>query len=397
MSIAAPQHVYMLVNGVLDEGLAFVTEYVENMLQRPVVITDCNGRIHYPENADPAAKIDALFMPLPKKLSGRDFYYQPEDRILYYRVRYNSESAYLIVPNQPPEQIAPVLNVLMETKLAVKCYFSKIHRDCKRFESEMAEYLFTNSNASIRDIVKLGENRMEWDRSYLVSLVEIEEETKPDKLDKQLLRAYFCEYLEKDKFDVIPISWGNYLLFIIPVCLPRERGGEKSDWTRLISYKHMLEQKFNLFMSMGIGQIYPLADLQKSFKEARIVLTLSRMLGKRHFVQRFTDLGIYYPIFSQEPRVIKQFCSNTLGPLLEHDGKTDGELLPTLRKLLDSGGNMKSTADSLFIHVNTLYYRINKIEELLGMDFSSMDTRVNLFIAVKVWDTLHDHGWFDRN
>lgn len=85
---------------------------------------------------------------------------------------------------------------------------------------------------------------------------------------------------------------------------------------------------------------------------------------------------------------MKDFCLQILGKLIEHDDKTDGELLPTLRKLLDSNVNMKSTADSLFIHVNTLYYRVSKIEELLDIDFSDMSSRVNLFIAIKVWDTL---------
>ncbi|WP_198142797.1 helix-turn-helix domain-containing protein [Syntrophomonas zehnderi] len=43
---------------------------------------------------------------------------------------------------------------------------------------------------------------------------------------------------------------------------------------------------------------------------------------------------------------------------------------------------------SLFIHINTLYYRINKIEHLLELDLSRMDTRVNLYTAIKIWDML---------
>ena len=129
--------------------------------------------------------------------------------------------------------------------------------------------------------------------------------------------------------------------------------------------------------------------------EARIALTLPGLLGRKSYLQKFSKLGIYYPIFSQSLDDIKGFCEEMLGKVIAYDEKTDGELMPTLRKLLDSNVNMKSTADSLFIHVNTLYYRVNKIEELLGIDFSSMNSRVNLFIAIKVWDTLKACGLMD--
>ncbi|HPT69952.1 MAG TPA: helix-turn-helix domain-containing protein, partial [Syntrophomonas sp.] len=53
-----------------------------------------------------------------------------------------------------------------------------------------------------------------------------------------------------------------------------------------------------------------------------------------------------------------------------------------------TGGNNKATADQLYIHVNTLYYRINKIEQILNIDLAKMNARVELYTAIKVWDTL---------
>ncbi len=94
-------------------------------------------------------------------------------------------------------------------------------------------------------------------------------------------------------------------------------------------------------------------------------------------------------IFSQDTECLKEFCCRTLGSLIEYDKNNNGELLSTLRQLLDSSFNWKATAHSLFIHINTLYYRVNKIQELLELDLSRMDTRVNLYTAVKIWDTLN--------
>lgn len=382
----APNKVYHLVDGVLDEGLGFVAQYVENMLKHPVMIADHDGRIHYPEEVSYSDEVDDVFISIPSNLAGRDFYYHQNNKFLYYRVRYNSSSAFIIAQDVPVEQISQALSTLIDTKLAIKCYFCKVHKDSDRFEQELAEYLFTNNNANIRDIAKLSENRLEMDRSYFVTLVETEKAS--NDTDMQMIRSYLYEYLKKSKFEAVPISWKNYITMIIPVCADKDRLDEALNWPAMISYKKVLEERFNLSLSQGIGRVYPLADLHKSFYEARVALTLPRLLGKNHFVQKFSDLGLYYPIFCQSLRDIKSFCLQILGKIIEHDEKTDGDLLPTLRKLLDSSVNMKSTADSLFIHVNTLYYRVNKIQELLDIDFSDMDSRVNLFIAIKVWDTL---------
>ncbi|HQE23713.1 MAG TPA: hypothetical protein PLM20_07430, partial [Syntrophomonadaceae bacterium] len=166
MSMIAPNQVYHLVDGVLDEGLAFVAKYVEERIKHPILITDHDGRLHYPEVTDHSANLDDMFVSLPSHLRGRDFYYQPDLSYLYYRIRYNDSSAYVIACHIPVEQISQALSVMIDTKLAIKCYFSKLHKDSDRFERELADYLFTNNNASIRDIVKLSENRLEMDRSY---------------------------------------------------------------------------------------------------------------------------------------------------------------------------------------------------------------------------------------
>ena len=104
----------------------------------------------------------------------------------------------------------------METKLAIKCYFCKIHKDRDRFEQELAEYLFSNSNASIRDIATLSENRLEMDRSYVVTLVEVEQSS--DDPDIQVISSYLYKYLKKNKLEAVPISRANYITLLIPVC-----------------------------------------------------------------------------------------------------------------------------------------------------------------------------------
>jgi DNA-binding PucR family transcriptional regulator len=105
---------------------------------------------------------------------------------------------------------------------------------------------------------------------------------------------------------------------------------------------------------------------------------------------------MFIPMFSQDVGVLKSQCLRIIGVLIEYDNKFEAELLPTLRAVVDNCCNWKLSAESRFIHVNTLHYRVAKIEQLLDVSLSRMDVRVNLFMAIKAWDTLEKLGFLDK-
>ena len=163
----------------------------------------------------------------------------------------------------------------------------------------------------------------------------------------------------------------------------------------VILSKQMVEDKFNVTFSQGLGRVYPPSGLLKSYQEALVAVAIPRLMGKKHFIQFFSDLGIFSAIFSHDKETIQEYCLQTLGKIMEHDDKNDTELLNTLRVLLDNDCSWKTTADKLYVHVNTVHYRLSKIEKLLDIDFSVFDTRINLFTGIKSWDTLQVCGLMD--
>lgn len=182
---------------------------------------------------------------------------------------------------------------------------------------------------------------------------------------------------------------------IIPACQTNGNPGAYWDWTRLTAFKEAVENANKIGFSQGIGQCYPFYDIKKSFNEARFALTLARLMGARSVTQKFSDLGLAALVFSADIEILKRYCVSRLGKVMNYDLSNHSDLIATLRQLLDNNFNWKSTADDLFIHINTLYYRVNKIEQLLNINLSRMDTRVDLYIAIKVWDTLKLNGFLD--
>jgi Purine catabolism regulatory protein-like family/PucR C-terminal helix-turn-helix domain/GGDEF-like domain len=82
--------------------------------------------------------------------------------------------------------------------------------------------------------------------------------------------------------------------------------------------------------------------------------------------------------------VLRSFRERLLGPLQAYDERHRAELLPTLRQFLACSGSWNACAASMYVHVNTVRYRIRRIEELTGRNLSCLDDQVDFFLALQV-------------
>src|SRR6266699_3232801 len=81
---------------------------------------------------------------------------------------------------------------------------------------------------------------------------------------------------------------------------------------------------------------------------------------------------------------LRSFRERLLGPLLAYDDRHRAELLPTLREFLACSGSWNACAAKMYVHVNTVRYRIRRIEELTGRDLSRLDDQVDFFLALRL-------------
>jgi purine catabolism regulator len=85
----------------------------------------------------------------------------------------------------------------------------------------------------------------------------------------------------------------------------------------------------------------------------------------------------------QDEEVLAAFRRALLRPLEEHDARRRSRLVETLDRFLSSGCRWQDTAAALHVHVNTLRHRLDRVEQLTGRDLSSMEDRVDLYIALR--------------
>ena len=139
-------------------------------------------------------------------------------------------------------------------------------------------------------------------------------------------------------------------------------------------------------VSVGIGNPYKdLKMMKQSLNEAEVALETIKCEGIRNKVINYKDIGIYGLLFNiQNKEILRQYYLENLGALADHDVMNESNLFQTLETYLEENCNITITAERLFLHRNTLKYRIKKIEELLDCHLHDFDDCANLKIAVYI-------------
>lgn len=135
----------------------------------------------------------------------------------------------------------------------------------------------------------------------------------------------------------------------------------------------------------GIGTEKPIAQAAQSLEEARTAALVSVRLREGAPV-RYDDLGadrLLVLLYKDARAELKAFIKETLGPLLEHDARYATRLLPTVESFAIHAGRLRETAGEIYVHRNTLAYRLERAGEILGKDLKDPDTMLNIALALR--------------
>jgi len=143
-------------------------------------------------------------------------------------------------------------------------------------------------------------------------------------------------------------------------------------------------------LSAGLGApCLSLDDYAGSYQDAALALELARGRQAGGTVLAREELGIYAMLArSLDPEGLRACILPALAPLLSSDEQRGSEHIRTLRVYLAHDRHLQRTADALHLHVNSLRYRLRRIEQLLAMDLHNPDDRFHLELAVRIADVL---------
>jgi PucR family transcriptional regulator, purine catabolism regulatory protein len=140
--------------------------------------------------------------------------------------------------------------------------------------------------------------------------------------------------------------------------------------------------------SFGTGVSRVISDpeqIPQAYEQARRAVHVGRKLHGSGAVAHFDALGSFRLLsLVRDPAELRGFVAETLGELAADGDPEAVELRHTLQVLLDTNLNVAEAARRLFVHYNTLRYRIGKLERLLGPFPDDPDLRLDLALALKV-------------
>ena len=145
------------------------------------------------------------------------------------------------------------------------------------------------------------------------------------------------------------------------------------------------EYGINLMIGVGNSRAY-LDEIKTSRNEAASALRAAEVSGSEGNIFFYRDQGIYTLLSHvDDTRILDTYVEEKLGKLLQADELNDGKLSETLENYLNCSCNAKKTAEEMFLHRNTLNYRLKKIREILDCDLEKLDTCLELKLAFLIW------------
>jgi purine catabolism regulator len=129
----------------------------------------------------------------------------------------------------------------------------------------------------------------------------------------------------------------------------------------------------------------PTHSLRLSFHEARCALEAVRLSnGQAPEVASYKDLGAFQLLLSlQDGDALISYCRSVLGPVEQGEGEYGDELLRSLDAFIEHNGHWEKAAGALYCHRHTLRYRIRRVEQLTGRDFSKARDRIEFWLALR--------------
>jgi len=143
-------------------------------------------------------------------------------------------------------------------------------------------------------------------------------------------------------------------------------------------------------LSAGLGAVCLTPDdYAGSYQDAALALELARCRQAGGVVLAREQLGIYGMLArSLDPEGLRSCILPMLAPLLRSDDQRGTEHLRTLRVYLAHDRHLQRAADALHLHVNSLRYRLRRIEQLLTVDLHNPDDLFHLELAVRIADVV---------
>ena len=209
-----------------------------------------------------------------------------------------------------------------------------------------------------------------------------------EQINKHIIHS-LEEVINIDNQTLIPMEYANNLMFLI----------FSNDYSEGEKSVEAVEAVFNLINSKYLEVENSLSfsriresnsDIKISYKEAFKALSMIDIYNRDLKIIKYKELGIIrWLVELSDIKEIQRYCYENLGPILEYDKKHGMDLMGTLKCYFQNNRHLLKTSQELFIHRNTLLYRLSTIKELLKIDLDDAMIDLELFNSILIYEFIN--------
>jgi hypothetical protein len=213
-------------------------------------------------------------------------------------------------------------------------------------------------------------------KNFSVALMEIKEELFNGDIE-QIKR--YVRFSFNPKINVLQTQYASFIYNHKVIYVIRD------DNSIFINELFLAARRDRYFKSCKISvsnTCSSILNLEECYNHAKISMDLNTDSEK---ISCYDNLGIYKILLDvKDKKVLEQFYMDTLGSIEQLENGKKEDFLKTLQLYLKLGGNIHSVSEQNNTHRNTVLYRIQRLEDMLGMNLSDGDSRCLLQIALYI-------------
>ena len=248
-------------------------------------------------------------------------------------------------------------------------------------ERLLLDLIYSKNGLTDKKISKIKELGFREGCMYRVMTIFLEEDEEVLRNEGQMI----IESISMDVNQLFYIVQTNNIVFVFPT----EDDKSAIELANVI-YDFLAAKYEDRNPRIGIGSAFcDFADFRTSYEQSQRAIELLYHDMAKHILN-YSEMDFYCLLYEIENRNrLSAIYQKILNPLLVSDKETGSELVATLETFLKENGNLIHTSEKLFIHVNTLRYRINKIEQMLGIDTHCYTDLFRLGMAIQIKNFLN--------
>ena len=286
------------------------------------------------------------------------------------------------------EQEFPLLTIPWEVHLAdlikdfcMRCLYSEKE---DRELSKLFQEILTN-NQIVEEARPQLMSAFDVDGNFQVVLISVEGSDNFNAIERRKIAFQIELCFEKIDSSYAFFWYDGYFVLIV--------NNLKADELKVIidkMHKRAKKRIDDKRVYLGIGsQMKDLGQVYLSYKRAKAAILMAMQFELP--IVFFEDMGVYQILFSiEDKQILIEMYHRLLQPLIDYDQKHHGELEKTLFYYLIYGESQITMAKNLYMHRNTINYRMNKIKELLNCQLDTFEEKVPYMLSYYIKKVLEE-------